>query len=253
MASFNFVDAAGKGYKFIWDERRALASIAAIPIIVKIISFNAAVIFGLQDNLLRQGLLFMPAYFLEGWLIAHCIRMAIFNELKLVPTSRLIMATTVSYLLMKLASSFLAGTVMNNGDPTAVQPAPSIAASLTVCVVLATVLWCFRFFWLYVPMAMGVPVTVMLKKIQSYGSSFFMLGLWLLVLAPMALITIGFADMLHSIFPDGVNGERAPVYIFLLASTQGVIETLMAIISSVGMAHGFKDILTGDNKTNKLF
>ncbi len=117
----------------------------------------------------------------------------------------------------------------------------------------AAALWTFRFFWLYVPFAMGYPVLPFLKKIESYATSFYILGVWLLVMVPMALVTVTAANILQILLPGASENAPSDLYMYLFSGIQTFIETLVAIIASVGVAYGFSDIISGDNKKYKLF
>ncbi len=258
MARFNFVDAAAKGYMFAWNERRALAQLAFAPLLVKIASFTVIIAAGLEENLLRQGLALLPAYFLEGWLVACAIRLALFGERwprGTTARSRAIMAGTVSYLLIKLIASVFVGLLMTSGNGLISEPAPAptLAGFMAMIAFLALALWAFRLFWLYAPLAMGYPALAFLKKIESYATSFYMLGLWLLVMAPMALVTLAIASGLQALFPGAAPDNPSGAFMYFFAAAQAFIETLIAVIASVGMAHGFREIISGDNMKNTLF
>ena len=152
MANFQFIEAAGKGYKFVWDERGFLIRLVALPLLIKIASFMLVVSLGLQDNLLRQGLILIPSYFMEGWVVAHAIRLAIFGEigpLHDVHNRNIIMATSILYALIKLSSSLVAGMMMTGEDVKQSINASQIDANagivFGVAFMLAFALWAFRF------------------------------------------------------------------------------------------------------------
>ena len=60
MASFDFVEAVSKGYKFIWEERVAVLSIALMPFVIKVLTFFAVTAFVDAQNFMRHGLLLLP-------------------------------------------------------------------------------------------------------------------------------------------------------------------------------------------------
>ena len=256
MANFQFIEAAGKGYKFVWDERGFLIRLVALPLLIKIASFMLVVSLGLQDNLLRQGLILIPSYFMEGWVVAHAIRLAIFGEigpLHDVHNRNIIMATSILYALIKLSSSLVAGMMMTGEDVKQSINASQIDANagivFGVAFMLAFALWAFRFFWIYVPMAMGCPLHIFLKKIQGFGASFHMLGLWAITAIPPIMTLLALADILIAIFPDSTSERPSMAYMYALATLQAVTETLIALISSVGMAYGVWSLFTNPAKS----
>ena len=71
MASFDFVECTAKAYRFVWARRQEVLELSALMLAVKIVSFVGFIVFGLDENFLRQGLLLIPVYMLEGWVIAR--------------------------------------------------------------------------------------------------------------------------------------------------------------------------------------
>ena len=76
----DIIDIAARGYMSVWEHRKALAQMALFPMGVKCLTVAIVVIFGLQDNLLRQGLVYIPSFFVEGWFIAAALRLVFYHE-----------------------------------------------------------------------------------------------------------------------------------------------------------------------------
>lgn len=270
MAGFNFVEAASKGYRFVWDERPLFLRLAFWPVVLKIATLIVVASLNLETNFLRQGLMLLPAYFLEGWLVAVAIRMAIFGEYATLSASahtsqtsadpftrqRCIMAGAVTYVLLKLAASLLMGLFAEAAQREITAPPPpdpTVGAYFTVLVGFAIVIWAFRYVWIYIPVVFGYPARQFLKRIAVFSSSFYMLGLWFVTMVPLALLTIAFAKLLNMLLPGVAADVPSLAYIYAASSLQAVMDTLLALISSVGMAYGFREILAADNSKKTLF
>ncbi len=256
MAKFDFVDAAVAGYAFSWKNRREIIWLAALPLLVKLGSYAAIVLLGLENNLLRQGLVLLPAHLVEGFLVIQVIRMAMFGERPVggfSPPSRpdearrrAIMGGTVVYLLTKLVSSLLAGWAMiaENVEDSPTMPEPNGSVFVTAVMILVFLIWAYRFFWLYVPVAMDIPVGEFLLRIKPFMSSVYMLGLSILCFVPIATMLIVLAKILAILFAVKEGSQSLP-YIVFLAGAQAAAELAIVVISSVGMAYAFKSLLKG--------
>jgi hypothetical protein len=268
MAAFDFIESSAKGYRFLALNREAVLRLAAVPLILKLASFLGVAVLDMDDNFLRQGLLLLPSYFAEGWLIAQLIRMAVFNEswpiaitgnktqdLALVNTrGRPILAAAVMYLLVKLALSVFSGLMMSAG---AAQPAPPPAAAdssimvlIAAAVGVAFLVWLFRFLWLYIPMALGLPLADFLIRIKAFMTSVYMLGTWLLCFVPPALMLVVAAWFFGYVFPVGADGEPTEAYTYIMVAVQAVLEMVISMVSSVAMAFGLYSIYQGTNRGN---
>jgi hypothetical protein len=251
MAGFNFIEAGRQGYIFVWRQREMLLQMAALPIALKIASLFAAIALGYQENFLRQGLITLPAYFIEGLLVAYAVRMAVYGtdpvKNGLIPPDdrRLIKASAIIYVLIKLAALFVLGLVLTTTDPNQkATPEESVSAFFMMIAILSFAIWFFRFLWLYVPVAMGYTATGFLKALGSYGSSFYLLALWMMVMAPFALLTLVMADGLQIIFPPGADDKPSQGFIYAFAAAQAFVETILALIASVAMGFAVREIMT---------
>lgn len=78
--SFEIMDAAGYGYYRVWKERAYLLKLAAIPLFIKFACTIAIFALNLDDEILRQGLIMLPAMFAQGWVLAQFLRTLLMNE-----------------------------------------------------------------------------------------------------------------------------------------------------------------------------
>ncbi|MGB4107873.1 MAG: hypothetical protein WBK55_08775 [Alphaproteobacteria bacterium] len=260
MAKFDFVEAAASGYRYVWKERRALLPLAILPLGVKMGSYAGIYLMDIGDNVLRQGLVLLPAHLMEGFVVALAIRMAMFGErydglftsgqkeIYSQERRRAIMAGVVTYLIIKLVVSLLAGGSMiaqaYETSTTLPKPTPSGEIYVTTLMVMIFGIWAFRFFWLYVPAAMGIPAGVFLVRIRGFMTSVYIAGFWMLCFVPMAVLLIAAAKMLMGVFPGPEAGIASPIYSMVMAIVQPVIELVIALTSSVGMAYAVRAIMS---------
>jgi hypothetical protein len=260
MVRFDFVGASVKGYRFLAAESDIFLRLAFIPVCLKISSLIIISLMGLEANVLRQGILMMPAYAAEGWLIAQLIRMAIFNErwpfslsgdqkrdqALFITRSRSILACVIIYSLVKLSMSLFAGLVfLDPAGMAATQPQePDFLLFIFGSIVLGGAFWAFRLLWLYVPAALDYPLDDFLKRIRGYGTSFYLLGLWLLCFVPLAMVLLFVSKILGVVL-----GEGAPVMVmtYLSYGIQAIIEMLMSVVASIAFAFGVQAIYEGKN------
>ena len=262
MATFDFIESAGKAYKFTGEHARILTRMAFWPVLLKLVTFVGITAFGLEENVLRQGLLLLPAYFAEGWLVAAAIRIALLEEnwppknppaekgVKasiLQNRSNAILAAAIIYVLTKLALSFLTGMTMFEMQKADVstQAEPTMGMFLAACAALAFVIWAFRFTWLYVPVALGLSLQGFIKRIKAFMTSIYMIGLWLLCFVPLALVLILASEILSSLFPGIDSDTPSAAYTYLMLCVQVMMEAAVMIISSVGMAYAVREIFDG--------
>lgn len=261
MAKFDFVESAAAGYRYVWQERYTLLPLVSLPLAVKMGSYAAIYLMDLGENVLRQGLVLMPSYLLEGFIVALVIRMAIFGERynslfesgekeQYSPDRRrVIMAGVVIYLMTKLISSFMAGWMMIAREvekiPEMPRPEPGGSEVYVMSImIMIFMIWAFRYFWLYVPAVMDIPAQVFLKRIAGFMSSIYIAGLWMLCFVPMAVVLVVIARMLMTVFPGVDEATASPIYSILMALVQPAIEMIIALTSSVAMAYAVRSVMS---------
>jgi hypothetical protein len=266
MAKFDFVEAAASGYRYVWNERRALLPLTFMPLAVKIGSYAVIALLGLHYNYLRQGLVMLPAFLIEGFIVALVIRMAVFGErynnlyelgTEKAPlastTRRAILASVVTYLLIKLILAFLGGTAMaaQEIEKSGALPEPNGSPMVTAILILVFMLWAFRFLWLYVPVAMGISAADFLRMIKPYVSSVYILGMWMLCFVPFSLALLVMTKAGLIIFPP-IDGVPSQPYLLVMSVVNSVIELGLALTSSIAMAYAVRMIASGEKPPNRF-
>lgn len=248
MASFDFIDSAAGGYRFAWENRALIFRLAGFPVLIK--TACLAVIFAMewQENTLRQGLVFLPAYFMEGWMVVLCVRMALFGmQESLYPQQRALLGGTLAYILIQLALSLIEGLALGPLEQWAPkEPQDGQGASIVQLLlslgILGVTLWSFRLLWLHIPIVMGVSVQQFLRHIRSYLSSLQMMGIWVMTLVPMGMVFIVVIQLLNA--PFGNQGDSIPaVLIGLNFFLQSLFSVMIAVVGNLAMAYGIRRAL----------
>jgi hypothetical protein len=77
---FDLIEAAGFGYRCVWDERAYLFRLALIPVLLKLVCTLVIFHFNFENDFLKQGLIMLPASLAEGWLLAQFLRTLLMQE-----------------------------------------------------------------------------------------------------------------------------------------------------------------------------
>jgi len=266
MASFDFVECTAKSYRFIWERREDVLRLSAMVLVIKILSFVSFVVFDVEQDVLRQGLFLLPSYFLEGWVIAHLMIMALHHdELKedkksdILPApadlDRNIKASMIMYVLVKLMLSFVTGTTFNGMKmvPDTPPPEPTMQTFIMAVLLIIFAVWAFRFLWVYVPMVMGRSPLEFLAHFKSFLCSFSFLGVWLMCFVPLVLLLLMLSEVFGTISGAMGAGPESVIFESGLAIIQALIDYLMALVSSIGVAYGIYSVFKGDNKKTPIW
>lgn len=245
MATFDFIEAAAQGYRLTFEKRNVIWRMMMPVFIVKLLSFILIVLMGYEENFLRQGLVLLPSFFIEGLVLCRLIRL-IFHQ---PATQNALYAGTAIYVLIKLITALFAGLLLDGNVKVGADyqpPDPSLMTFLAALLLLALIFWSFRLLWLYIPAAMGYSIWGFLKTIQGYMISFTMMGSWLICFMPFALAMGALSEILLSVFPP-LGGANSTAYKYAALSVQAVTEVLIAVVTTLGLTSGIKVLLTGSN------
>ncbi|MGQ0527894.1 MAG: hypothetical protein ACT4OY_07720 [Alphaproteobacteria bacterium] len=248
MVRFNMVQSAVEGYTQLWRARRVFMHLAILPAAIKMATFVAIMSFELEHNYLRQGILLLPSYFIEGWLVAVAIRFMNRGDAQPLAgffSSREALSCMILYVLAKLAATFVSSfALMHRQEGAPPQgPAEQMAADpslfLFAVIVLSMGLWMFRFLWLYVPAAMGYGIEAFLKKTNRLHFSFYLIGFWILCFVPFALALL----MVSQVLPHPAEGIFLPT-IIAMSIAQAFAELCIILVSALGFAHAVRAIMS---------
>ena len=209
MAAFDIIDAAGNGYKIVWNERNYLARLAFVPLMIKLICHIAVYALDWQDQYFRQALVMLPSFIADGWMLAHQIRLIFLdqrwpyrptgNETKdiriLETRARGIMAGMLMFATIRfLMAGFMAYFLSRGEQAAPLESAPpgsiNLAATMMAMVLVMFSIWAFRFLWYYIPAALNYPLRKFTRDIGEFKTSFYMIGTWLVGYIPLFFILI---------------------------------------------------------------
>ncbi len=263
MASFDIITAAGLAYRLTWTERHYLLRLAAVPMVVKLVCHGTMQVLGFETMFVRQALLMLPSYLFDGWLLAHVIRlvfygqrwpfrpggandMAVFRD-----RAQGIMTGAVSYALTRFLMTGLFAAVYASASTAGLHDAAGPAsppegrpgAMIAVMLLMAGMIWSFRLFWFYIPAAANIPFFWFMKRLRGLGSSFYMLGAWLVCFLPVLFLFIAATSLLAQPFA-GQNGLEIPLVLNAVFSLLWVAtDTVIEILTTFALAIGLKTIL----------
>ena len=209
MASFDIIESAGRSYKLFWEQRAYLVRLAAIPVLLKIISWNVVLALGWEFNYVRQAMVMLPSYFAEGWMVSHFIRLIFFDQTwPFKPTGNVnkdmeqlhnralgIMRGTLCYVLIQFLLTGLVAIIYEfmQGQPETIDP-NSLSNETTFImffgstVLLGLIIWSFRYVWFYIPAAINQPLKAFNHKIREFKTSLYIIGVWLICFVPLIFL-----------------------------------------------------------------
>ena len=249
-SSFDFIEAANYGYKALWENRIVLLRLLSLPFFVKCGCIAAILLMGFQDDVLKHGLLMLPSYFAEGFVIGYVIRMFYANrdigddvsQGKLYSND--IMAAMILYVLIKILIAVMLGAAFQSVTPEMLKDSESLPPELAsiFLMLFAFTIWAFRFLWMYVPVAMGYSLRLFFKRIASFMITFQMLGTWFICFMPIALFTLLLSQFIASLL--GSLGAVELLSLLVISCVQGGMEIIISLLAALSMSHGFKALMS---------
>ena len=250
-ANFDFVGATNRAYKTAWENRSPLLRLAVTPFLIKCGCLAAILFLGFEGQILRHGLVMLPAYFAEGFLIAYIIRTLhsggdlsgdvrqaqnYYND---------VIAAMIVFVLIQLTLAFVVGNTVSAipEDPSQIeQPVPSAETFMIAMLTIAFMIWAFRFAWFHIPIAMGMSLKSFMERIAPFSSSLPILGAWLLCFLPLAFIMSLLARVVLLFLPQ-VEGSDNTLSNLILFCMQGGFEMVINVIAAIAMSYGFKSLM----------
>lgn len=263
MKSLDIIDSASFGYMTVWAERRYLAKLAVVPVMIKLVCAVVVFALGYEANFLRQGLVSLPAAFAEGWLLAQFLRTLLLHERwpiylleepsdqqmsALLLRARGIMSATIMYALITLAAYGIkeiyawfyaiaenAGKTGADGNMTDGNPWMFIPALAMIYFSI----WIFRMLWLYIPVVVLMPVRDFLSQIKGFVVSLKMMAIFLVSMVPCFLLAV----LLSNVLASAVGGFETDQGRFIVVVINVLVETVVNLIATAAMVYAFRHIL----------
>lgn len=256
MKSFDVLAAVQYAFTSVWGERAYLLRLAAAPLLIKFLCFVTVLMLDIGDQQqLRIALILLPAFFAEGWMLAHWSRYIFLGQrwpfkpsgddqadmAELDDRARGILSATIMYVLIQMALAGLwAGLFFIPVDEDALQNPPTAlrVASIAAFVVM---LWGFRYMWVFIPMAVNIPMRRFLTSVQEPRVSLTMAGTWILCCLPG--FTLMMMVTLPAIFADS-EGAADRATQFIGSGAHVAIETVVTLLAVSGLGYGIKVMLS---------
>lgn len=265
MAPFDIIESAGKSYRLFWHYRGYLARLAVIPIMIKIVCWNLVIAFGWQEQYVRQAIVMLPSFFADGWMISHFIRLIFLGQTwPFKPTGNIekdmeklhsralgIMRGTVSYVVIKFLMAGLLGLLYmymqdNMQQIQNAEQDPSLFAFISSMLILAFVLWLFKFTWFYIPAAINHPIQNLYKKIKGFKPALFIAATWMICFIPSLFL---YKIFLEAFFGTPAEAPQDFATIQIIQDTCSIIvDTIMLFITTGGIAYAFAQVLLPKEK-----
>lgn len=265
MASFDFIDAAAKGYEFSWCERSKIVRNALPVIFVKIICIVFIYVLGIQNQHSLSGLVEMPGYILEGILVVSIVRYIAYSEpmfsigrgdpslsdsqkpaiiyVGSMSKANAFKAGLAIFLLIKIVQLAFVGVLLDYSqtiDPKAVSNAsdPTMASAIIMLALMGIFFWAFRLVWIYIPAAMGYSVKAFLQTVKGMRISFGIFATWFVCYLPLVVLFAGASTIIDfTLVDDSFMKSFAYDMVRILA------ELVLTVVQMVAMTYGFIQIL----------
>jgi len=127
-------------------------------------------------------------------------------------------------------ASGLSPDMLNGDGPNMVE---MFVDALLMFVIVVSMIWIFRLFWLYIPAAMGVSMRYFLHTIRGLSSSILLFVTWFSCFFPTVVALSLVAGLFLFLFPSGSAG-----FILLEAVFKSVVDVVTLIITAIGMTFG---------------
>lgn len=257
MASIDIINAAGFAYKKTWAERNYLIPMIIVPLLVKYFCFTLSDIMVDGDNLLRMSMIMIPAYFAEGWLLAHWARTIMVghrwpfklsgddaaDKKAIKERARGVLSGTLAFVLINVLMggyfSFFLTYIPMDMNPEKADP---MVVGVGMIMIVSTFLL-YRFIWSYIPLASNITPMDFFKKVKPMGVTFSMIGVWLVCFIPslMALQFIG--GFLGGMMEEGADNILLENLINFVHISVDMIKNL---ICTAGMAFALMALFQDD-------
>lgn len=268
MASFDFVDAAAKGYEFVWVNRVVISKFAFPVIFVKIFCLLTLIVTEVGDNILRQGLVLLPGTVMEAVFLVGLVRFAhhkepflywgytrhsrikeytqLYNERQHDLRRRQSVHAAVIYYIIINLSMFLLNSFISEPKPSvsnAVLLPPTFGVFVFIMFFLTVFVWSIRLLIVYIPVAMDYTISEYLRKIEGVQSSIFLFLCLMITLVPLLLVLFSGLGVALVIFADFDAFK-----IIFVCSLLVIGALIISSITTLGFSYGIKQMMENQSR-----
>lgn len=242
------------GYRQVWAERHYLARLALVPVAVQFICTLLVAGMGAQHDFIRKAILSLPALLTQGWMLSHMVRLSFYgqrwpfqptgdnaaDERVLRERFRGIMAGTVVFALCHFLAHGVLDVVfrleqqMADAKPEDV----SIGAFFLALGLMIGAIWAMRLLWLFIPAALNYPIGRFLRGLGRFGTSFYIIGAWLVTAVPLMFV--------FQLVLGGLVSQLGAVprpFEFILTLAQVMVSTATALVATAAMCRGLREVI----------
>ncbi len=253
VAKFDVIECVGYAFQRTWAEREYLLRLALFPVVIKILCYYAALLYVEPRDILRLSLFMIPAYFAEGWMMAHWARTVMTNHrwpfipsgdaskdrAEIKSRSSGIINGTVAFVGVNflMAGFFAAVFLVMPLDINPEEADPMIGLFALFVIVVMFLL--FRFTWIYIPLSVGVSFKKYVKISQPLKFNFSLIALWLVCFIP-PVISMQFLGGL--ILTAAGEGDPSPAIEIILSLIRVLFDTIKNLLVTAGIAYALLEI-----------
>jgi hypothetical protein len=262
MPEYNPIACVSNAYRLIWHERAYLIRLAAIPLFIKFAFYMLSATYGETGNVIRMSLFMLPAYFAEGWLLCHFIRLITIgqrwpykitgNEEEDVKALRVrakpLLSGILGFVLINLGIA-LYFTVFTHFTPAEIWEGKEIkpedipqSTAMIIVLLFALMIAGFKLVWFYIPLAANISPVTYMKKLQGFGMTIRLIGLWLLCFVP---IMVAMQAILSPFLVAETSSAGTQVLIAMLTV---LFDTLKNIVVTAGMTFAIMQLVYDRHK-----
>ena len=266
----NILEAVRQGYVLCWQERYYLARLSFFPILIKLLNAILIMHFQIPTSSFYYGVAMLPSFMAGGWVIAQFLRTVLTGErwpIKIEGSvednmdflmqrargllSCILIFTCIAYFQSGLVVLMSPLLTMTEQQAAAGIYKDSSVAILMAFALIGVMIWAFRLIWIHIPAVLLLPVMDFLKQIKGFGSSAYLICVWLICIIPV----FGFFSVLaRFILGDASSLQTAPALSsFSLIFLYAAIETIVNVIATVAIASMFQDFFKAYGFQKTLF
>lgn len=265
MKPLDVVNSVDFGYRLVWAERRYLTRLAAIPVLIKLLTIALVIALGWPEEALRSTIISLPSLFAYGWMLSHLSRLVFYGQywpfrptgdavadgVMLQDRAQGVSAGTLFFVVAYYLFAGLDGIIlflipaekiqqMTSGvPPTSEEPSMMLGFAALAFVVFS--LWAARFMFLYIPAAAGLSVRPIVRARQGMLISLQMIGIGLVCLIPVMLVAKWLLTIMIAVFVG--DHSVSPGLLVLVNTWFQLAITIAQLILTASIAHGIKTMM----------
>ena len=216
MSNFKIIDSISAGLLQTWRDRRFLAPLTVVPILVMMVTaVLARRVLEIEDMLLA-AVIQLPAEFVRAMLMVIYVRFLLLGDAPVFKkpnedqersrqiTAGVVAMTTINFLFMGALQALR--YVVDQVEQGSAEQSMAVPYFLLFIGLSGLVIWAFRYYWLYVPAALGWDIKGFYAQLPGLSSSLkiMLLMMGCFIMGGMAIIA---SEFFFSLITLGVGGE----------------------------------------------